>query len=264
MTNRIKKIFSDRNKKLVTFVTGGDPNLIDSKKIINTLATNGADIIEIGMPFSDPMADGPIIQLSSNRAIKAKIDLDNIFSICMNFRKKNNKTPLILMGYYNLILHYGIKKFVRKCETYGVDGLIIVDLQPDEDTELLSYIKSTDIDLIRFITPTTNSKRLSTILKNSSGFLYYITITGITGQQSADFKVLKKSINKIKKHTNLPIVSGFGIKNEKDVKKICQICDGVVVGSSIVKIIQNNLNNTNKAISIIAQFIKKLKQGTIQ
>ena len=264
MSSRINKTFSSNEKKLVTFVTGGDPNLETSKKIINTIAKSGADIIEIGMPFSDPMADGPTIQLSSKRAIEQNINLDHIFSICKDFRINNNDIPLILMGYYNVIFHYGIQKFVNACEKNGVDGLIIVDLQPEEDPELLLAIQSTKLDLIRLITPTTNSKRLATILKNSSGFLYYVTITGITGQHSANMLELVQSMEKFKKQTDLPIVSGFGIKNEKQVNEICKISDGAVVGSSIIKIIEDNLDNTDKAISIIAEFVKKLKSGTIK
>ena len=166
------------------------------------------------------------------------------------------------MGYYNVIFHYGIQKFVNACKKNGVDGLIIVDLQPEEDPELLSAIQPTKLDLIRLITPTTNSKRLETILKNSSGFLYYVTITGITGQHSANMLELAQSMKEIKKQTNLPVVSGFGIKNEKQVQDVCRISDGAVVGSSIVKIIENNLDNTDKVISIIAEFVKTLKAGT--
>tara|TARA_Y100001960_G_scaffold315343_1_gene380741 strand:+ start:84 stop:878 length:795 start_codon:yes stop_codon:yes gene_type:complete len=264
MSYRIKNTFSNNEKKLITFVTGGDPNIKTSKKIIDSIAKSGADIIEIGMPFSDPMADGPTIQLSSNRAIKKNVDLNKIFSICKDFRSTNNKVPLILMGYYNVIHYYGIKKFVDKCNNIGIDGLIIVDLQPEEDSDLLTHIKKTQIDLIRLITPTTDEKRLKNILKYSSGFLYYVTITGITGQKSANIKELKHSIKIIKKHTKLPIVCGFGVKNSEQVKEICKISDGVVVGSSIVNIIEKNLKNNKKTISSIEKFVKKLKKGTNQ
>ena len=263
MSSRIKKVFSKKEKKLVAFVTGGDPNLKGSKKIVKSIVDSGVDIIEIGMPFSDPMADGPTIQLSSNRAIKKNIGLSEIFSICFDLRKHNQNIPIILMGYYNLILHYGVKTFVNDCKKNGVDGLIIVDLQPEEDQELSMYLNKSNIDLIRLITPTTDKKRLSTILKNSSGFLYYVTITGITGQKSANIKELKKSIYETKKVTKLPIVSGFGIKNEKQVKDICEFSDGVVVGSAIVKIIEKNGNNIHKTINAISSFIKKLKKGTL-
>ena len=261
MNSRIKKTFLSPKKKLVTFVTGGDPNLNLSKKIIDVIAKNGADIIEIGMPFSDPMADGPTIQLSSNRAIKNGTDLKNIFSICNNFRKKNKIIPIILMGYYNVILSYGIKKFVNSCIKNGVDGLIIVDLQPEEDTDLLHEINKKKINLIRLITPTTDSKRLKIILKNASGFLYYVTVTGITGQNSANINELKQSIKKIRKQTNLPIVAGFGIKTVRQLKEVCDIANGGVVGSSIVKIIENNLNNRNNILSLVSKFIKNLKKG---
>ncbi len=264
MNSRISKTFSNNENKLVTFVTAGDPDIITSEKIINTIASSGADIIEIGMPFSDPMADGPTIQLSSNRAIKQNINLDKIFSICNNFRKNNSKIPIILMGYYNIIFSYGIEKFVKECNNNGVDGLIIVDLQPEEDTDLLNAIKKTELDLIRLITPTTDSKRLDKILENSSGFLYYVTITGITGQHSANIDQLKLSIENIRKKTKLPIVSGFGIKDEKQVSEICKICEGAVVGSAIVKIIEENLEDTSKIIQLISEFVKKLKQGTIK
>ena len=262
MNSRINKVFSNKTKKLVTFVTGGDPNFQISKKIINTIAENGADIIEIGMPFSDPMADGPTIQLSSKRAIEQGANLDQIFSICKDFRLNNNEIPLILMGYYNVILHYGVKKFVNECIKSGVDGLIVVDLQPDEDPELLFAIQSTKLDLIRLITPTTDLERLKTILKHSSGFLYYVTITGITGQHSANIEELNNSIKEIKKQTKLPIVSGFGIKNEKQVQEVCQICDGAVVGSSIIKIVEDNLENIDMMITNISKTIDKLKKGT--
>ena len=258
---RIKKVFLNNKKKLITFITGGDPNLKISEKILFSLADNGADIIEIGMPFSDPMADGPTIQLASNRAIKSNINLDSIFMMSKNFRKKNNDIPLILMGYYNVILHYGIEKFTKSCEKNGIDGLIIVDLQPYEDDELYTSIKLKKLDLIRLITPTTNLTRLSKILKYASGFLYYVAVAGITGQKSANINELKKSLKIVKSKTNLPIVIGFGIKNVKQAKEICQIADGAVIGSAIIKIIEQNLNNSKKILTQISNFIKKLKKG---
>ena len=216
------------------------------------------------MPFSDPMADGPTIQLSSWRAINNGTDLNKIFSICENFRKKNNITPLILMGYYNVVYHFGIDNFIKSCLNVGVDGLIIVDLQPEEDPELLEKIQSKNIDLIRLVTPTTNENRLKTILKNASGFLYYVTITGITGQHSAEINQLRQSIQKVKKLSTLPVVAGFGIKNANQIKEICSFSDGAVVGSSIVKIIEENLeNNKNSILSDIANFVVDLKKGII-
>ena len=263
MSLRIDKIFSDKKKKLITFVTGGDPDPLTSEKILNTLIKNGADIIEIGMPFSDPMADGPTIQLSSNRAINNGTNLDDIFKICYNVRKSNNNIPIILMGYYNVILHYGIKYFTEKCSSIGIDGLIIVDLQPEEDSALYDSIKKHNIDLIRLVTPTSTPKRLQIITSHASGFLYYVTITGITGQKSADMNELRNSIKNIRKYSNLPIVAGFGINNKEQVNEICKTTDGVVVGSSIVKIIEDKLNVKDEMLKSIGSFAKDLKRGTI-
>ena len=261
MSKRIKKIFEKKNKKLVTFTTAGDPDLVTSFEILNTIINNGADIIEIGIPFSDPMADGPSIQESSIRSIKNGTKITDVFEIVTKVRSFNNEIPIILMGYYNSIYNLGINKFTEKCAQTGVDGLIIVDLQPEEDSDLLIELKKEDIDLIRLITPTTDENRLKTILSNSSGFLYYVTITGTTGQKSANLEELKQSINKIRSASNLPIIAGFGIKNKKDVKDISAYTDGVVVGSSIVNIIKNNIQNKDAMMNEINLFTQDLKKG---
>jgi len=261
MSDRIKKTFENKEKKLVTFTTGGDPDLNTSLEILNTIIGNGIDIIEIGMPFSDPMADGPTIQESSVRSIAGGTKINDIFEIVKKVRKLNIEIPIILMGYYNSIFNMGIKSFTSKCADTGVDGLIIVDLQPEEDSELYQEAKEKNIDLIRLITPTTDEGRLNTILNTASGFLYYVTITGITGQSSANVEHLRKSILTIKSSTKLPIVAGFGIKNRKDVEEISVFTDGVVVGSSIVNIIKNNLHNKNNMIAEIDKFTKDLKKG---
>ena len=261
MSERIKKIFETKEKKLVTFTTGGDPDLNTSLEILKTIINNGIDIIEIGMPFSDPMADGPTIQESSVRSLANGTKMNDIFELVINIRKFNNEIPIILMGYYNSIFNLGIDNFTAKCAETGVDGLIIVDLQPEEDSELFTKSKEKDIDLIRLITPTTDQKRLVTILNNASGFLYYVTVTGITGQNSANIEDLKKSINTIRSSTKLPIVAGFGIKNRNDVEQISTFTDGVVVGSSIVNIIKDNLNDKNKMINEINVFTKDMKEG---
>jgi len=261
MSERIKKIFETKEKKLVTFTTGGDPDLNTSLEILKTIINNGIDIIEIGMPFSDPMADGPTIQESSVRSLANGTKINDIFELVINIRKFNNEIPIILMGYYNSIFNLGIDNFTAKCAETGVDGLIIVDLQPEEDSELYTKSKAKNVDLIRLITPTTDQKRLVTILNNASGFLYYVTVTGITGQNSANIEELKKSINTIRSSTKLPIVAGFGIKNRNDVEQISSFADGVVVGSSIVNIIKDNLNDKNKMINEIKVFTNDLKEG---
>ena len=263
MNDTINRIFTKENKKLVTFITGGDPDFNTSNEIIKVLIKNEVDIIEIGMPFSDPMADGPTIQLSSNRAINEGINLDQIFKLVSNAKNTNDKIPIILMGYYNIILHYGVKRFVNKCLLNGVNGLIIVDLQPEEDIELIKELKKNNIDLIRLITPTTDEDRLKVILKNASGFLYFVSVMGTTGQKSAKIEDITKYINFIKQHSNLPVVPGFGIKDALDVNNICKVADGAVVGSSIIKIIEENLNDKKKMLIEIDYFVNKLKNGTV-
>lgn len=262
MSEILRAVLKLKNKKLVTFITGGDPDFKTSNLILNKIIKNKIDIIEIGMPFSDPMADGPTIQLSSNRALKNGIDLNDIFKLASNAKKLNSKLPIVLMGYYNVILHYGIKNFVKNCVSNGVDGLIIVDLQPEEDEDLINELKENNIDLIRLITPTTDKDRLKLILKNASGFLYYVSVMGTTGQKSANISELEKSVSFIKKYTNMPVIPGFGIKNAQDVNNICKIADGAVVGSSIIKIIEENINNKDLMLKKIDHFTKNLKLGT--
>ena len=262
MSERIKKTFENKNKKLVTFTTGGDPDLETSFEILKTIINNNIDIVEIGMPFSDPMADGPTIQESSTRSIENGTTIQDIFELVKKIRTLNNEIPVILMGYYNSIFNMGIEEFTSKCVQVGVDGLIIVDLQPEEDADLYVKTKENNIDLIRLITPTTNKERLKTILNNASGFLYYVTVTGITGQNSANLKELETSINLIRSESNLPIVAGFGIKSRKDVENISAFTDGVVVGSSIVNIIKDNISDKKNMLEKIDLFTQDLKKGT--
>lgn len=262
MSDRLKKTFENKSKKLVTFTTGGDPDLETSFEILKTIINNNIDIVEIGMPFSDPMADGPTIQESSTRSIENGTTIQDIFELVKKIRTLNNEIPVILMGYYNSIFNMGIEEFTSKCVQVGVDGLIIVDLQPEEDADLYVKTKENNIDLIRLITPTTNKERLKTILNNASGFLYYVTVTGITGQNSANLKELETSINLIRSESNLPIVAGFGIKSRKDVENISEFTDGVVVGSSIVNIIKDNISDKKNMLEKIDLFTQDLKKGT--
>ena len=262
MSDRLKKTFEKKSKKLVTFTTGGDPDLETSFEVLKTIINNNIDIVEIGMPFSDPMADGPTIQESSARSIENGTTIQDIFELVKKIRTLNNEIPVILMGYYNSIFNMGVEEFTSKCVEVGVDGLIIVDLQPEEDPDLYVKTKENNIDLIRLITPTTNKERLKTILNNASGFLYYVTVTGITGQNSANLKELETSINLIRSESNLPIVAGFGIKNRKDVEKISAFTDGVVVGSSIVNIIKDNISDKKIMLDKIDIFTQDLKKGT--
>ena len=261
MSERIKRTFEKKEKKLVTFTTGGDPDLETSFSILKTIISNKIDIVEIGMPFSDPMADGPTIQESSTRSIENGTQIQDIFELVEKIRTLNNEIPVILMGYYNSIFNMGVEEITSKCVQVGVDGLIIVDLQPEEDADLYVKTKENNIDLIRLITPTTNKERLKTILNNASGFLYYVTVTGITGQNSANLKELETSINLIRSESNLPIVAGFGIKSREDVENISAFTDGVVVGSSIVNIIKDNISNKKNMLEKISLFTQDLKKG---
>ena len=245
--NRIKKTFDqlnkDNKKALGIFVTAGDPNFESSLKLITNLPDNGADFIEIGMPFSDPMADGPSIQLSSQRALKSGMNLNKCLSLIKIFRGKNNDTPIILMGYYNPIYKFGKEKFIQNCIELGVDALIIVDLPPEEDDEFYFEAEKNNLSMIRLVTPTTDEKRLKKILLNATGFVYYVSITGITGTQAPDIKNVQDNIKKIKKVTDLPIVIGFGIRSPAQATLMSKVSDGIVIGSAVVDLIAKTLDN---------------------
>ena len=237
--NRLSK---DRRAGLVTFITAGDPNLQTSLEILHRLPSAGADIIEIGMPFSDPMADGPAIQAASLRSLANGGSLRATLEMVRAFRKKNKTTPLILMGYFNPIYQYGTTQFVNDAASAGVDGLIMVDLPPEEDDELCDPARTAGLHWIRLVTPTTNKDRLSDVLANSSGFVYYVSIAGITGTQSAAASSIEKAVHQIKAKSDLPVAVGFGIKTRDQVQEIGKIAEGVVVGSAIVNEIEQNLD----------------------
>ena len=264
--NRIKRTFANlkkNNKKaLGIFLTAGDPDLETSLDILVNLPKNGADFIEIGMPFSDPMADGPVIQESSERALKSGMNLEKCLSLVKTFREINNEVPIILMGYYNPIYKYGREIFVKKALEYGVDGLIIVDLPPEEDEELYNYSEKHNLSLIRLITPTTNKKRLARILNDATGFIYYISITGITGTQAANPDDVLLKLNNVRQYTKLPVVIGFGIRTPEQALKMARISDGIVVGSAVVEKIKYSLDDKNKAtkstLSSCLKFISEI------
>ncbi|MBL6917779.1 MAG: tryptophan synthase subunit alpha [Gammaproteobacteria bacterium] len=245
-TDRIASTFSRLSKEhragLVTFITAGDPNLQTSLEILQRLPSAGADIIEIGMPFSDPMADGPAIQAASLRSLANGGSLRATLEMVRAFREKNQTTPLILMGYFNPIYQYGTTQFVNDAANAGVDGLIMVDLPPEEDDELCDPARTAGLHWIRLVTPTTNESRLSDVLANSSGFVYYVSIAGITGTQSAAAASIEKAVHHIKAKSDLPVAVGFGIKTREQVKEIGNIAEGVVVGSAIVNEIEQNLD----------------------
>lgn len=236
---RIEKTFekckAEGRKALITFITACDPDHKTSLEVLKSMPAAGADIIELGMPFADPGADGPTIQLANQRALKSGANMIHTLDMVREFRAENQDTPIVLMGYFNPALAYGLDQFTADAKDAGVDGFIIVDLPPEEDAELRALCRQNNLDLIRLITPTSNENRLPILLEGVSGFLYYVSITGVTGSAKPDLNVLKPHIDEIRKHTDLPIAIGFGIKTPDDAAHMAQICDGVVVGSSIVQ-----------------------------
>ncbi len=222
-------------KALITFVMAGDPDEAAFVQTLDSLPASGADLIEIGMPFTDPGADGPAIQAAGLRALQSGMTLKRTLELVQQFRVKHEETPVILMGYMNPILAYGVKNFTVDAAQCGVDGVIIVDLPPEEADEIAPYAAEVSLDLIRLITPTTTQERLQKILQGASGFLYYVSITGVTGTKSADTAEVGKHIAQIRQHTNLPIAVGFGIKTSQDAAKMGTIADAVVVGSALIE-----------------------------
>ncbi|MDC0329111.1 tryptophan synthase subunit alpha, partial [bacterium] len=233
---RIDDTFStlraNRKKAFVAYIMAGDPDYNESKELLMGLPAAGVDIIELGLPFTDPMADGPTIQLAGQRALNSGQSLEKTLQMVQDFRSKNNVTPIIIMGYYNPIYSYGVDKFLSKAKLVGVDGLIIVDLPPEEDSELCIPAKNIGLNFIRLATPTTDENRLPAVLKNTSGFVYYVSITGITGVANASSANVSPEIDRIKNKTDLPVVVGFGIKTPEAALEMAKVADGVVVGSA--------------------------------
>jgi len=232
---------------LVTFVTAGDPDLKTSAAIIRQLPASGADLIELGMPFSDPMADGPAIQASSLRALHSGASMKTTLSLVRDFRRDDQTTPIVLMGYYNPVYQYGVDKFLADAKAAGVDGLIVVDLPPEEDEELCLPAKKFGLHFIRLATPTTDDKRLPAVLRNTAGFVYYVAIAGITGTRSAAEADVARAVKRLKGHTDLPVVVGFGIRNPQQAAAIAKDADGAVVGSAFVDRIAQSLDGAGKA-----------------
>ena len=269
MTTRIDARFAELAKQgrsaFVTFVTAGDPDPKTSLDIIKALPKAGADIIELGMPFTDPMADGPSIQAAGLRALKAGMTLKKTLELVRGFRKEDDTTPVVLMGYYNPIYIYGVDKFLVDAKTAGVDGLIIVDLPPEEDTELCLPAIKAGLNFIRLATPTTDDKRLPAVLANTSGFVYYVAVTGITGSASADSTVVGEAVARIKRHTKLPVCVGFGIRTPDAARAIAERANGAVVGTALVDALHATLDAegraTAKTVTSVADLVAALAQG---
>jgi tryptophan synthase alpha chain len=269
VTTRIDACFAELQKQgrsaLVTYLMAGDPDPKTSLDIIKALPKAGADIIEIGMVFTDPMADGPSIQAAGLRALKAGMTLKKTLEMVRDFRKDDNATPVVLMGYYNPIYIYGVDKFLVDAKSAGIDGLIVVDLPPEEDTELCIPAMKAGLNFIRLATPTTDDKRLPAVLANTSGFVYYVSITGITGSASADSGAVGEAVARIKRHTKLPVCVGFGIRTPDAARAIAENANGAVVGTALVDALRASLDTegraTPKTVGAVADLVSALAQG---
>jgi tryptophan synthase alpha chain len=266
---RIEKRFADLKREgraaLVTFVTAGDPDYDTSFAILKALPGAGADVIELGMPFTDPMADGPAIQASSLRALHAGQNMIKTLKMVTEFRAGDDTTPIVLMGYYNPIYIYGVERFLDDAKKAGVDGLIVVDLPPEEDHELCIPALDAGLNFIRLATPTTDDKRLPKVLTNTSGFVYYVSVTGITGSKAPDISRVTEAVGRIKRHTDLPVAVGFGVKTAEQAAGIAAGADGVVVGSAIVSTVLASLDKdgkaTDKTVGNVTALVSELAAG---
>ena len=269
MTTRIDTRFAacaaEGRAALVTFIMGGDPDPETSLAIIKALPKAGADLIEIGMPFTDPMADGPAIQAAGVRALAAGMSLKKTLATVTEFRKSDDATPIILMGYYNPIYIYGVDRFLVDAKAAGVDGLIVVDLPPEEDSELCKPALDAGLNFIRLATPTTDDKRLPKVLQNTSGFVYYVSVTGITGSAIPDYSKVTGAVARIKNHTSLPVAVGFGVKSAETAEQIARGADGVVVGTALVEAVRTSLDADNKAtaktVDAVTALVKDIAAG---
>ncbi len=265
---RIESRFAELRKAarpgLVTFVTAGDPDYDTSLQIVKALPAAGADVVELGMPFSDPMADGPAIQAAGLRALHAGQTMVKTLEMVRAFRETDQATPIVLMGYYNPIYIYGNERFLADAKAAGVDGLIIVDLPPEEDEELCLPAIKAGLNFIRLATPTTDDKRLPTVLRNTSGFVYYVSIAGITGTKTPDSTRVAEAVDRIKRHTDLPVAVGFGVTRPDQAAAIGRNADGVVVGSALVRAVEGSLEGgkaTERTVAAVTDLVAALAQG---
>jgi tryptophan synthase alpha chain len=269
MSTRIDQRFAALKKEgraaLVTFLTAGDPDAETSLAILQALPRAGADVIELGVPFTDPMADGPTIQASSQRALKAGQTLRKTLAMVRAFRESDNATPIVLMGYYNPIYVYGVDRFLADAKAAGVDGLIVVDLPPEEDDELCLPALKSGLNFVRLATPTTDDTRLPAVLANTSGFVYYVSITGITGMATPDTDSVIGAVARIKRHTRLPVAVGFGVRTAAHAQAIARGADGVVVGSALVDALKQSLDQNDRAtkatLGAVIDVVKSLADG---
>ena len=265
MSTRIDRKFASLKAEgrpaLVTYFMGGDPDYDTSLRIMKALPKVGADVVELGMPFSDPMADGPAIQAAGQRALKGGQTLVKTLAMARAFREEDDTTPIVMMGYYNPIYIYGVERFLEDAKASGIDGLIIVDLPPEMDTELCLPALKAGINFIRLATPTTDDKRLPAVLSNTSGFVYYVSMTGITGSALPDTSKVSTAVTRIKGHTDLPVCVGFGVKTAEQARVIGGSADGVVVGTAIVNAVANVIGADGKTTADPAEAVATLVRG---
>jgi tryptophan synthase alpha chain len=264
ISTRFAALAREGRAALVTFLTAGDPDATTSLAILKALPAAGADVIEIGMPFTDPMADGPSIQLSSQRALKGGQTLAKTLAMVTEFRQGDQTTPVVLMGYYNPIYVYGVDRFLAAAKKAGVDGLIVVDLPPEEDAEFCIPAMQAGLNFIRLATPTTDDKRLPAVLANTSGFVYYVSITGITGTATPDYSKVASAVARIKRHTKLPVAVGFGVRDAASAAVIAATADGVVVGSALIDALRLSLDGEGKATAKTLQSVTSLVSSIAQ
>ena len=255
ITRKFAQLKEQNRKAFVAFLTGGDPNYETSRDLICGLPDAGVDLIEIGVPFSDPMADGPSIQASSQRALKSGMTLPKTLELVRDFRKNDDSTPIVLMGYYNPIYRYGPDRFVHECASSGVDGLIIVDLPPEEDQELCDPALTAGLHWIRLVTPSTDDNRIESVLHNVSGFIYYISVLGVTGTRRAMTDHVDEAVVRLRQYTDLPIAVGFGIKTPEHARSVAEKADGIVIGSAIVDLVKENLQSDGSPNAGIAKTV---------
>ena len=262
---RFAALKTEGRAALVTFVMAGDPDLATSLDILKALPAAGADVIEVGMPFTDPMADGPAIQAAGLRALKSGTTLRKTLQLVKDFRAGDEATPIVLMGYYNPIYVYGVERFLADARAAGVDGLIVVDLPPEEDAELCIPARDAGLNFIRLATPTTDDRRLPKVLENTSGFVYYVSLTGITGAALADYAGVAQAVKRIKRHTDLPVAVGFGVKNAENAAEIAADADGVVVGSALVGALKDSLVADGRAgagtVEAVTSLVESISAG---
>jgi len=261
---RMAKLKAEGRPALVTYFMGGDPDYETSLSIMKALPRAGADVIELGMPFSDPMADGPAIQAAGLRALKGGQTLAKTLAMAAEFRRADDETPIVLMGYYNPIYVYGVERFLTDAKASGIDGLIVVDLPPEMDEELCIPALKAGVNFIRLATPTTDDRRLPKVLQNTSGFVYYVSMTGITGSALPDTSKVAAAVQRIKGHTDLPVCVGFGVKTASQARVIGQAADGVVVGTAIVNAVANVLGPDGRKTADPAEAVATLVGGLAQ